>query len=82
MSLVRSIEVAGRPAARLEQVIGGGRQARLASAADQFRQRLAGRTMWNVSSTAVGGGVAEMLQVLVGYVQDLDIRGPLEGDHR
>ena len=34
---------------------------------------LAGRTVWNVNSTATGGGVAEMLQVLVGYVQDLDI---------
>ena len=34
---------------------------------------LAGRTIWNVNSTAAGGGVAEMLQVLVGYVQDLDI---------
>ena len=73
MSLVRSIEVAGRPVARLEQVVGGERQARLASAADQFRRRLAGRTVWNVSSTAVGGGVAEMLQVIVGYVQGLDI---------
>jgi hypothetical protein len=34
---------------------------------------LAGRTIWNVNSTATGGGVAEMLQVLVGYVSDLDI---------
>ena len=34
---------------------------------------LAGRTIWNVNSTAAGGGVAEMLQVLVGYVQDFHI---------
>jgi trehalose synthase len=34
---------------------------------------LAGRTIWNVNSTATGGGVAEMLQVLVGYVTDLGI---------
>ena len=47
-----------------------------------FGERLAGRTVWNVSSTAVGGGVAEMLQVLVGYVQDLRYPDPLAGDHR
>ena len=73
MSLVGSVQVARRPVARLEQVIGGERQARLVAAAGRFRQRLAGRTVWNVSSTAVGGGVAEMLQVLVGYVEDFDI---------
>jgi len=42
-------------------------------AADQVRQLLDGRTIWNVNSTATGGGVAEMLQALVGYVRDLDI---------
>ena len=73
MSLVRSVEVARRSVTRLESVFGGERHARLVVAADRFRPRLAGRTIWNVSSTAVGGGVAEMLQVLVGYVQDLDI---------
>jgi len=65
--------VAPRPVSRLESVFGSERHARLVEAADRFRQRLAGRTIWCVSSTAVGGGVAEMLQVLVGYVQDLDI---------
>jgi trehalose synthase len=34
------------------------------------RQALGGRAVWNVSSTAAGGGVAEMLQVLVGYTLD------------
>ena len=73
MSLVKSVQVAARPAARLEQVVGGERQARLLRAADEFRARLGGRTIWNVTSTAAGGGVAEMLQVIVGYVEDLDI---------
>ncbi len=59
--------------AQLEQVIGRQRHERLLAAAADVRQRLAGRTVWNVNSTAVGGGVAEMLQCLVGYVQDLDI---------
>ena len=73
VSLVGAVEVARRPVAQLDAVIGDERHARLVQAADQFRHRLGGRTIWNVSSTAVGGGVAEMLQVLIGYVQDLDI---------
>jgi trehalose synthase len=72
-SLVGSVEVARRPVAALEPVIGGERFARLVQVAGQFRQRLAGRTIWNVSSTATGGGVAEMLHVIIGYAEDLGI---------
>jgi trehalose synthase len=57
----------------LEPVIGTPRYTELVRAADRLRPVLAGRTIWNVNSTAAGGGVAEMLQALVGYVQDLDI---------
>jgi trehalose synthase len=57
----------------LEPVIGGPRYRRLVEAAGQVRQLLAGRTVWCVNSTATGGGVAEMLQVLVGYVNDLGV---------
>ncbi len=57
----------------LEPTIGSERYAHLLAAAARFRYRLAGRTIWNVNSTAVGGGVAEMLQALVGYVADLDV---------
>ena len=56
------------PLSRLEPVIGKERYDRLVSAGYQLKNRLAQRTIWNVNSTAVGGGVAEMLQVLVGYV--------------
>jgi trehalose synthase len=40
------------------------------------RELLDGRTLWTVNSTARGGGVAEMLRSLVGYVRGarLDIR--------
>ncbi len=73
MSLVSAVQVPRRPVSLLEPVIGGPRYQRLAGAADQVRRLLAGRTIWNVNSTATGGGVAEMLQALVGYVTDLDI---------
>lgn len=42
-----------------------------------------GRTLWNINSTASGGGVAEMLQVLVGYAagEGVDTRWlVVEGD--
>jgi trehalose synthase len=73
VSLVHTVKVPRRPVSLLKPVIGPRRYAQLAGAADQVRLGLAGRTIWNVNSTAAGGGVAEMLQVLVGYVQDLGI---------
>jgi len=47
------------------------------------RELLDGRTFWNVNSTARGGGVAEMLQSLVGYARGggLDVRwATIDGD--
>jgi trehalose synthase len=76
MSLLFTVQVPHRPVEHLEAVVGGPRYARLRAAAAEFRRRLGGRRIWNVNSTAVGGGVAEMLQGLVGYARDLDI--PIE----
>jgi trehalose synthase len=73
VTLVHVVQVPRRPVSRLEPVIGAARYAELTRADGHVRQVLAGHTIWNVNSTAAGGGVAEMLQVLVGYVQDLNI---------
>jgi trehalose synthase len=73
VSLAESVEVERRSVAQLQPIIGAQRQERLYQAADQIRQRLGGRTIWNISSTATGGGVAEMLHVLIGYATDLGI---------
>jgi trehalose synthase len=73
MSLVHAVPSYLRPIERLAPVIGPDRYARLQSAAGEFRTGFAGRTVWNINSTAVGGGVAEMLHALVGYVEDLGI---------
>jgi trehalose synthase len=73
VTLVHAVQVPRLPASRLEPVIGAPRYAELTRTASQVRQVLAGRTIWNVNSTVAGGGVAEMLQVLVGYVQDLGL---------
>jgi len=73
VSLVTAVDVPRQSASLLEPIIGGSRYLRLVQAADQVRELEAGRTIWNVSSTATGGGVAEMLEVLVGYVSGLGI---------
>jgi trehalose synthase len=73
VSLLHAVDVPRRPVSMLEPVIGAQRYEQVIRGADQLRPALAGHTIWNVNSTAAGGGVAEMLQVLVGYVQDLDI---------
>ena len=84
MHVVHSVDVPRRPVAALEDVIGLPRTTRLVAAAADFRKVSGGRVVWNFSSTATGGGVADMLQVLVGYTKDLaiDIRWlVIDGDH-
>lgn len=54
-------------------VIGEQRLARLESAGRQTQRLMDGRVLWNVNSTASGGGVAEMLRVLVGYIRGAGI---------
>jgi trehalose synthase len=39
----------------------------------ELRARLSGRVVWNVSSTAVGGGVAEMVRSLLAYARGAQV---------
>lgn len=57
----------------LTPIVGPDRYDALLRDAETFRRQYAGVTVWNVNSTATGGGVAEMLQTLVGYVRDLGV---------
>ena len=68
--LVHEVAVPRRALASLEPLIGDDRYRDLTRAAALTRGKLQGRAVWNISSTAEGGGVAEMLQVLVGYTLD------------
>jgi trehalose synthase len=58
VSLITAVEVPRRSVFALEPIIGNPRYLQLVRAAGQVRQVLAGRTIWNVNSTATGGGVA------------------------
>jgi trehalose synthase len=73
---IQAVETSRLPLARFAPLIGSERYASLQERAAQAREELAGVTVWNVNSTAAGGGVAEMLRVLVGYTLDagLDVR--------
>ncbi len=62
-----------RALSQFEPLIGVERYGELRRAAGQAQKSLEGTTVWNVSSTATGGGVAEMLQVLVGYTLDANV---------
>ena len=66
---LRDVAVEPQSLKLLDPLIGSERSAVLEAAAAASRERLAGRVVWNVNSTAAGGGVAEMLRVLVGYIR-------------
>lgn len=63
------VEIQALDAARLESLIGPERMAHYEGVADAAQAALAGHSVLNVSSTAAGGGVAEMLQTLLAYVR-------------
>jgi len=66
---LQEVDVQALDAARLEPLIGAERMARFEETADATQAALAGHAVLNVSSTATGGGVAEMLQTLLAYVR-------------
>jgi trehalose synthase len=66
---ITEVDVRALDAARFEPLVGVERMARFEEVAEATRQRLMGRAVVNVNSTAVGGGVAEMLQTLLAYAR-------------
>ena len=64
---MREVSVSAVPLGRFALLLPPGRVQLLQATADRTKLVLAGRTVWNVSSTERGGGVAEMLQTLVAY---------------
>ncbi|CUR57100.1 putative Glycosyl transferase group 1 [metagenome] len=76
MTGVEEVQVAPMALQRLEPLLTTERVERLETYVAVARRLLAGRTVWNVNSTARGGGVAEMLHTLVAYAAGtgVDIR--------
>jgi trehalose synthase len=70
---VREVEVARAPLAPYREILGPDRIGRLRAEAERLRTLLGARTVWNVNSTAAGGGVAELLHALVPLAQTLEV---------
>ena len=68
---------------RLAPIIGPERMARFDTIAAAARERIDGRSVLNVNSTAAGGGVAEMLQTTLSYARGAGVDARwmvIEGD--
>src|SRR5215467_11968654 len=70
------VETATISLTRFENVITADQYQRLMATVKEAQLLFAGRTIWNVNSTASGGGVAEMLRSLITYIKgaNLDAR--------
>jgi trehalose synthase len=73
MTHVREVSISARPIERFESILGRDSLREILAVAEAARERLAGRVVWNVNSTDVGGGVAEMLRPLLGYARGVGI---------
>ncbi len=67
------VQVSPLPFERLEAAIGAELIASAHEQAGAVQEQLRGRAVWNINSTATGGGVAEMLPSLLGYARGLGI---------
>jgi trehalose synthase len=67
------VEVPVRSPERLGRLIGPERFEEMREAARSAMDALDGNTIWNISSTSHGGGVAEMLSLLLGYAKGVGV---------
>jgi trehalose synthase len=80
---MREVQLIPRPLSTLCAALPAGQAASLETATSRARDLLNGRTVWNVNATATGGGVAEMLYTLLGYMLTAGINARwmvLDGD--
>ena len=69
MSVLDHVPVGALPTERFESVLDPEKYKRFADTIKVAQDMFAGRVVWNVNSTAVGGGVAEMLRSLLAYAR-------------
>jgi hypothetical protein len=72
-ALLTDVDVARLDPGRFEAVLDPDSCRRFARRLEQAAGRLRGRRLWQLNSTSQGGGVAEMLQFLLGYLNGAQI---------
>ena len=75
------VAVSTLPPERFAGVLTSEGLARFERAIARGRELLGDGALWTVNSTAFGGGVAEMLRSLVGYVRGRDARNRRDDGH-
>jgi len=73
MLTAREVTIEPLSAERFESVLDPAEFATAMKRAADIREHMQGRVFWNVNTTAVGGGVAEMLQSLLRYSRGMGI---------
>lgn len=66
---LEEIPIAAQPPARFQAVLTEAQWSDLLATIERARRMIDARVIWNINSTARGGGVAELLQSLVAYVR-------------
>jgi trehalose synthase len=73
MARIQEVHVDPQVVERFEPLLGAAAVEHARQRAQEVRDLLAGQAVWNVNSTAAGGGVAEMLATLLGYPRSAGI---------
>ncbi len=67
MVFIEEVRTGFRPLKQFGRIVGSESLREVLDIGEGLSQRFQGRVVWNVNSTAVGGGVAEMLRPLLSY---------------
>ena len=78
MAALTSVPVAALPFTRFAGVLEPDAYKRFADGVARSRELLDGRIVWNVNSTARGGGVAELLASMLAYARGAGVNGRWE----
>ena len=83
MTSLEQVPIAPLPPERFETVLEAEQYELFHQAIERGKELFAGRTIWNLNSTAKGGGVVELLRSLVAYARgaEVDVRwAVIQGD--